>query len=237
MSDRPTINKGGLLGSTPFAGSLPAVEKVLIETLPMTGGAGRGKGKIDLEGWKQQVKEEARAEGYAAGFAQGMAEGQNQGRTTGQQQAYAEASAQAQQQIAAFNAKIQQILDEASVGMVEWFSRTEVEITELVNAICMHVLRKELSSDRAQIKDLVVFALQQITGQASAKIRINPFDAAVARSYKNEILQATVGYKDIHFVEDADIYGGCIIETEGPCVDATFERQLSNFFDETRRAA
>lgn len=227
------IVKGGHIGTQDFNSTLQSVQAVLASTVPLEG----ERGVIDIKKYRAEVRAEAYQQGYDEGFQAGHQDGEQKGFQSAYAVADAEARSKIRHEMAEFKARISNILEQSNQAMAQWYVNAEETATDLIIDICKQVLRTELSMDRAAAVSLVKQCLSELSGQQRAVIKVNPYDAIVMRTYRDEILNSVVGMREIQFVEDPSIIGGCVIETEGMSLDASFDTQLENYRQQVDKAA
>ena len=140
---------------------------------------------------------------------------------------------------AGFDATVKKIesLQAMLTGAFEELSRlqakirhdSEKEIVELALAVAEKVVRKELSSAREAVADVVREAIKKVEHQQDILIRVNPADMQFLDPSRLPSADPSGQSNSIRFRIEADdniSSGGCYIETEGGDVDARLETQL-----------
>ena len=201
---------------------------------------GRNKAQANLE-----LMEEARAraveEGYRIGLAKGRTEGfklgREEGTIEGREEAAAEAAALHAQALADFRAALEEIVSQINAGIPKFYDAAEQAMTDLAMDAVRKVLAAELEISRESALAIVQEALREVTHSTKARIRVNVQDRKTLEVYRAEVLAAAGSLREIEFVDDPSLAGGCVIETEGGLVDASLETKLELLEEELRRAA
>ncbi len=175
---------------------------------------------------RERILEQAKVSGFEAGQAEGYAIGQAAGYQAGYDQAYAEASSAHGEQLRAFTAALQKTHDGLEESIAQWFEASEKELETMAIAIAEHLISSQLNLDRSFVTETTKHALREISEANRARIRVNPFDAVILSNSREELLAANASLRGVEIVDDASIYGGCVIETERGAVDATIETRL-----------
>jgi len=186
---------------------------------------------------KEDLYAKAYSEGYQRGFEQGRVEGAEIGTRTAIQTTTEAAAASRKVELEAFVASLQKILKSTDEAMLEWYRQAEVEIGPIVAEIAHKVVLDELKISRENVLAIVKEAMNEISHSSQARIRVNPIDSALMKSFKDEIKACAQSVRNIEIVDDASIEGGCIIETDGGLVDARIENKLAILTNELRNAA
>lgn len=213
-----------------FASTLRSAESI-VQTLGLTGSniAKGRKSELELQAAREKYFEEARQEGLQRGIEEGRSQAVSIVRE--------ETSFRIQAEVREFGSKLDSVLKDVNSAMNQWYVNAEDGITDLVIEIVKKVLNQEMQTDRSIVKSVVAAALAEVQGQQTAKIRVNPFDVAVVRAYQDDLLSAASGIKHLQIVEDPTLEGGCVVETEGVTIDASFETQLELYANQLRHAA
>lgn len=174
--------------------------------------------------------EEARKDGYDEGYAEGAKEGWREGaeigRMDGKMKAYEEACQQYQTEIAGFVGELSLILGAIQEAIPIWYEQSEQAMTQVVMDAVKTLLATELQTSRGSALAIVQQALQEVTHARHARVRVNPIDSAILSQHRDELLAACGSLRGIDFVDDPNIRGGCVIETDGGIVDATVDTRL-----------
>ncbi len=176
---------------------------------------------------KETELEESRAKGYAEGYEQGLAEGKEAGSRVAYQVAYDAASAARNAELQSFVASLEKTLASANEAMTRWYELAEEEMEQLVLDVAHKVMLSELKLGRESVLAIVKEAMSEITHASEARLRVNPLDTPVMKSFKREILACAPSVRGLEIVDDATIEGGCMIETDGGLVDARIEKKLT----------
>lgn len=212
------IFKGGTVAARPFASSLSEI--------PAEALSPRKRSAHDAAEVRRLIMEEARAEGHDEGIAIGLEEGRVAGYQAGFDQAHSEATNRHAEALRAFAAELQVVRDGLSDAIDSWFQASESELETMAVEIAKRLLDAQLTLDRSFIKETTQTALHRVAQATNARIRVNPFDSALLREAREELMASTATLRGIEIVDDASIVGGCMIETERGAVDATIDKRL-----------
>lgn len=191
----------------------------------------------DLALKKQMVLDEARELGYTEGYERGLSEGKEAGSRVAYQLASTEASAKRKAELEVFTETLQGVLASANEAMARWYKLAEDEMGPIILEIAHKVLLAELKISRDSVLAIVKDAMTEVTHASQARLRINPFDSATMKEFKEEILACAPSVRGLEIVEDPSIEGGCVIETEGGHVDARIENKLQVIARSMKEAA
>ncbi len=219
-----------------FAAMLPTVVPSALQVAVRKEGRG-GRTANEIEQLKQTAANEGYDEGYSRGLDIGLTEGAERAYTEAYEKAYAEATEKNDKMLAEFSKDLDMTVSSVLNALEDWTEQTEHKLTKMVTEIARRVIAAELDLSRDAIFDIVREAIGEVTHSDSARIRINPWDARSMRDQKANLIAAAKSVRSIEFVEDPDILGGCIIETDGGIIDATIEGKLSQLDDELDEAA
>lgn len=186
---------------------------------------------------KEDIFAKAYSEGYQRGFEQGRTEGSEAGNQIAVQMTTTAAQASRKAELEAFVGSLQKVLSSTDEAMIEWYRLAEEEIGPIVAEIARKVVLEELKISRESVLSIVKDAMSEITHASKARIRVNPLDTDLMRSFKDEIQACAQSVKGIEIVEDSTIIGGCLIETEGGLVDARIENKVTMLTNQLRKAA
>lgn len=235
MSSSPVI-KADSVQVQSFAMILPTVVQSSLHMAVSREGRG-GRTANQLEQLRETITNQAYDEGYARGLDVGFKDGHENAYA----KAYADAAAEANAKETAYLEEFKNDLDMTVASVLEalesWTRSAEEKVTDIVSHIAREILQSEMKLSRESILGIVKQAIAEATHSANARIRINPFDAPTLNEHKPAILAAARTIRNIDFVEDVSIIGGCIVETDGGIIDATVEGKLKQFEDEMDGAA
>ena len=220
----------------PFSSLLPTVKATDIQVaLRQEGRGGRTAREID------KLRQESMNAGYDAGYAKGLELGMAEGHQAAYADAYQNAKSEEDRlsaiRLASFQSDLEQTVASVLSAMEEWTMLTEEKVTNIVIDICRAILTQELAQSRESVLGVVRKAIGEVTHSESARIRINPFDAESMQAHRDSLISAAQSIRNLEFVEDRSITGGCVIETDGGIVDATLEGQLGRLQEELDQAA
>jgi flagellar biosynthesis/type III secretory pathway protein FliH len=178
----------------------------------------------------KRAREEATKKGFEQGFQTGHSEGIVQGRKEGRDQGWAmiqqETALERKRALQDFTAELQRLRDKLQAEIEEWYRASEERMTDLATVAVREILTAELNLSRESALGIVKQALAEVTHSTHARIRLNPFDSAILQNHRTELLAASRSLREIDFVDDPLIAGGCIVETDGGLVDASLETKL-----------
>ncbi len=186
---------------------------------------------------KEDLYAKAYQEGYQRGFDQGRREGTESGMKIAIHNTTESAAASRKVELDSFFLALQRVLHSSNEAMAEWYRLAEEELGPIVADIAQRVVIDELKISRANILAIVKDAMSEITHASTARVRVNPFDSALMKSFEEEIKACAQSVKEIEIVDDPTIEGGCVIETEGGLVDARIENKIAVLTTELRKAA
>ncbi|HWM88581.1 MAG TPA: FliH/SctL family protein [Kofleriaceae bacterium] len=97
------------------------------------------------------------------------------------------------------------------------------EMVELALIVARELVGAEIRRDPAPLIALVERCLDDVAGESSIIVRLNPADRAVLLAARPELARTT----DLRVVEDASLArGGCAVESTRRLVDARLEERL-----------
>ncbi len=226
----------GDVAAQSFAALLPTVVPSALQIAVRKEGRG-GRTANEIEQLKQSAMNSGYDEGYSRGIDVGLAEGNERAYTDAYNKAYSEASQKNDAMLAEFSKDLDMTVASVLSALEDWTEQTEHKLTKIVTQIARSVIAAELEMSQDAIFQIVREAIAEVTHSDTARIRVNPWNAASLRDQKASIIAAAKSVRSIEFVEDPDISGGCIIETEGGIIDATIEGKLHQLEDELDDAA
>jgi flagellar assembly protein FliH len=190
-----------------------------------------------IEKAKKEAIEQGRAEGFEKGHREGLEIGQLEGQELGRKGAYDDASQKHDAALDEFKKDLESIKQRIDRAIVDWYEQSEQAMTDLAIDAVRALLQVELTTSRESALAIAKDALKHVTHSKKARIRLNPFDCALLKQHKGELLAAAGSLRDIEFVTDPVLLGGCVIETDGGVVDASLGTRLTLLQDELQRAA
>ena len=213
------VIKGGAEGLPTFASFLaPLTQRPIATTGVMTK--------------TQRVEAEAAERGFEFGFNKGVEDG----KAVGELKAFQAAHEAYEQELDILKTELTLITDRIEKALLSWYEASEEQMTDLVTSIAEKVVCTQLSLDRSAVLEIVKDALSEVTHSQHATIRVNPFDSAVLAQHKDELMRVAASVRSLEFVDDPQISGGAIIETDGGRVDATIKGKLDAFRSEMEAA-
>ncbi|MBI1756957.1 MAG: F0F1 ATP synthase subunit delta [Fimbriimonas ginsengisoli] len=233
---KPTLQKAGKVQTSSFESMLKPVRSQAVEGMSLRDPK-RRRTAAAITRWREEIRAEAEAEGRKTGFEQGRSEGLEEGRRLAYDVAFEQASAARKEELVQFVAALQGVVAKAEDAMRAWYVAAERELDPIVVEIARRIVLTELKSEPETIRRFVSEAMAEATHANHVRLRANPADSEIVRSFQDEIVAAAQGLKGIEIVDDPAIVGGCIIETESGVIDASVEGKLLALSDELRRAA
>lgn len=208
-----------------FAALLPTVVPSALQVAVKREGRG-GRTANEIEQLKQSAMNDGYDEGYSRGLEMGLIEGNERAYSDAYNKALAEYTAKNEAIITEFSRDLDLTVASVLNALEDWTAQTEQKLTDIVTEIARRVIVVELETSREAVFEIVRQAIAEVTHSDSARIRINPWDARSLRDQKATIIAAAKSVRSLEFVEDPEITGGCVIETEGGIIDATIEGKL-----------
>lgn len=105
------------------------------------------------------------------------------------------------------------------------------ELVELALIIARELIGAEVRRDPAPLVRLVERCLDDVVGESSITVRMNPADRAALLAARPDL----AGSPDVRLVEDASLArGGCAVESTRRLVDARLEERLDGMRDGLR---
>lgn len=226
----------GDVAAQSFAALLPSVVPSALQIAVRKEGRG-GRTANEIEQLKQVSMNEGYDEGYSRGLELGLAEGLQKAHAEAYDKAYAEYTAKNDLTLLDFARDLDLTVASVLKALEDWTQLTEQKLTDIATEIARRVITAELQSSREAIFGIVREAIAEVTHSDSARIRLNPWDAQSMSDQKEHIIAAARSIRTLEFVEDPEISGGCIIETDGGIIDATIDGKLRQLDEELDDAA
>lgn len=160
----------------------------------------------------EQIRETARQEGYSAGYSEGQSKG------------FEDAKAHTK----VLNDQLADLLS----SLEQPFARQEVDVSEyllgLLSAMCLRILRRELSVDEDFIRGCLEKAMDTIASKDSViRVTVHPEDKAAVEELWDPQLASLALYEDSTIIR-----GGCCVERGDSLVDSTIENQLRKILEQ-----
>jgi len=181
----------------------------------------------------EEASREGHTQGYREGFDKGSQEGYKEGYDKGFQQGYREGREQgekegfeeARQSLNAEIGHFRQMMDLLAEPLSQLDEQVEQELVGLSMAVARQLVRRELKTDPGQIVAVVRDALALLpVSQRTATLTMHPEDAELVRSALH-LDRVSVPWEIVE--EPLISRGGCRVETEVSCIDATVESRLA----------
>jgi len=197
---------------------LPVAE----EFLRSANGVG-ARSRMAIEELRQRASEEGRAEGKAQGYHEGFESGLAEGKLA--------FDAEHGQLTEEFAAKLDEFVGKAEQSLEEWYREAEESLASLAIEIARRAIHSELQTSRDSILEIAKQALAEVTPGSKVRLRCNPWDGSIIESRRDEITRSMATVRGFEIVDDPEIMGGCVVETESGVVDATVELFLDRLED------
>jgi flagellar biosynthesis/type III secretory pathway protein FliH len=215
----------GNVSAQSFASLLPTVVPSALQLAVRKEGRG-GRTANEIEQLKQSAMNDGYDEGYSRGLEIGLTEGNEKAYAAAYEKAYKEASVKNEAMLAEFSKDLDMTVASVLSALEDWTEQTEHKLTSIVTQIARSVIAAELETSPEAVFQIVRDAIAEVTHSDTARIRVNPWNAKTLRDQKANIIAAARSVRSLEFVEDPEIAGGCIIETEGGIIDATIDGKL-----------
>lgn len=190
--------------------------------------AQRRGGNAKLKAGLDAMFERARSEGFSAGLVEGRFEGKQEGVRNAERE-FHEAH---RSEIERFHLALEAFVERANESVEAWYLEAEQTLTALAIEIARRALCSELETSRESILAITHEALEEVRHGTSVRIRVNPVDASILESHREEILAKVSGIRGLEVVPDLHIAGGCEIETDGGVIDARVHSYLARLAQE-----
>jgi flagellar assembly protein FliH len=118
-------------------------------------------------------------------------------------------------------------LEELALLRKQILANMDREVVRLTLEIAKKVIKREVTIDEELILTMVKVALNRLSEQTAATIRLNPRDYHTMMAQQSSRSVLGSGNEGIKMMEDPLISrGGCLIETESGIIDSRIEEQL-----------
>ncbi len=186
---------------------------------------------------RKEVSAQAYEEGFKEGKKAGLEAGKIEGRELGRADSFQQLAADRQAELAAFGAELQKVAEAFREGLGDYYSLCEERLSELAIQAMRALLTEELKLGRESVVKIVKDSLKEITHARHVRIRVNPFDLELLEKHRAEVIAASTELRDVVFVDDPSILGGCVVETDGGVIDASLDSRLDSIAETFREAA
>lgn len=225
MSRKALVSAESAVAAAPFREMMAVLQPDFVEAHATSSRKSLGRTAEALERLKLQAKNEGYQIGYDEGFEQGRLDAQI---------AAHEAMARSVNDFAeALDAKSDQVI--FAIG--QWYVEAEKNLAELAVTIAARILNQEIQLPHDTISALTREAVEEVTHAESIRIRINPFDVPHLEEQRGSLLSAARQLRHVEIVDDPNIRGGCVIESDGGVIDALIDTRLETTLREVREAA
>ena len=173
--------------------------------------------------------EAIRQDAYNEGFATGEKDGFHAGQLKAKQEADVALSAKL--------AALERLMTQLFEPIAEQDQQMEAALVDLVSHMTRQVIRRELSSDSSQIRQVLREALKVLPmGAENIRIHLNPQDFEMIKALRERHEESWRILED-----DSLMAGGCRVETEHSRIDASVETRLGQvlkqLFEQQREQA
>jgi flagellar assembly protein FliH len=172
--------------------------------------------------------EEARLVGRAEGYEEGLREGRDRGIKLGLQKSFGEAMKLREAELVLFREALAEILRRIDAAMEAWYESSERQLAPLAMEIASRILTEEMKLSRDSALSIAKAALAEVTHAMEARIRVNPSDLEALQEHMADLVSCAQSLRQIEITDDPTIRGGCIIDTDGGMIDASFDGQLDS---------
>jgi flagellar biosynthesis/type III secretory pathway protein FliH len=180
-----------------------------------------------VEAARQEAFHQGHMEGYMRGLSEGLADGKKQGHQDAYGKAYAEASEKCDRELSELLSILSTHISEVNKELPVWFENAEKQMTAKTLTIVKRLMAAELALGRDHALAIVQECLAEVTHSSHIRVKMNPFDSIVVSQHRDKLLALAPQLKDIDFVDDPSIEGGCVIESDGGAIDARLETRLA----------
>ena len=143
------------------------------------------------------------------------------------QQGYEEGLARAVTEIAGALAAAQSLVGALEREHAERPAFAADAAAEVALEVAARLVRAEVAARPERVLDVVRGAIRRSADRRQLVARVNPDDLALCREAAADLLESLGGVDRLEFVEERRVErGGCVLETSGGDVDATFQSQL-----------
>lgn len=125
-------------------------------------------------------------------------------------------------------------MTELATRTVEYFTRVEGEMVELVVNAMRHIVHGY--DDRERVLEAVRSCLAMVRSQKHLRLRVHPVQVDMVKARMNELLQQYPGLENVHVVADKSMErDACAMETEVGTVEASMNAQVEVLRETLRR--
>ncbi len=189
----------------------------------------RSRIEVEIERLRADALEQGRAEGHGTGYDEGFRAGQEAGLEL--------AKADFEAEVAAVRARLVEIVERAERAIDDWLEEAADHYAGVALEVARRALAAELAVGRESIVALAKEALGELREGTTVRMHVNPGDASLLESHRQQILQAVAGIKKLEIVSDDAVEAGCMVESEFGMVDARVEAYLDRIASQVRREA
>ena len=127
---------------------------------------------------------------------------------------------------------LEQLTVQLQEERVTFQERIEGQVLELVRVVASKVLQREIELGTEVTSILVRGALNELAGEESVVVRVNPSDLENIVARREELLEQFERLKQLDIVPDESVEsGGCLAESEQLYIDAQLSSQLTLLID------
>jgi len=162
-----------------------------------------------------QIKDQARIEGKKEGYAEGL--------ERGRKEALRNLKADCEEHSAEFASELNGIVNVLQDSIQQFYRNAEESLAGLAIVIAARIVAREIETVPETALAIAKEAIAEVTHAESATVRVNPFHSATVRSHADMLRAVSPSLKNVQFVDDPSISGGCVIESTGGRIDASIE--------------
>ena len=150
-------------------------------------------------------------------------------RQEGRRQGAQETESRMTQPLRAALENVETLMDELSRFRRELFKEAEVEVLELIRAVCKRILNRELQIQPEQLKEIVAKAVELIERQRKVFIRISPLDLQIFSEAKKDFLERFKGLEEVEVHADSSLSKGqAFVKSKTVEVDVNIENMVDH---------
>ena len=183
---------------------------------------------------KARQETEASSEvGHRQGYEAGFEEGQRAGPQAGRAEAFETARREFSEQQKSLIAACERMFGEINAARADWLASARQDLIELALAVARRVVYAVGQREREVVRANLEEAIRLAGKHSEVTIRVNPEDAASARSFADSLIDMKDQWEHVHVVEDPQVSpGGCRVQWGSGSVDAALETQLQRIESE-----
>lgn len=193
----------------------------------------QNKSKENRDDLHEQALQQALEEARKQGFQQGLIVG----REKGQALAHAEHRAQLSAEVTQFQNDLCEVLESMKTALENWCKEAEEPLAKLAVLVATKLIGHELQTNPEIPLQMVKNALSEVVNAQSVRVRMHPNDLPLVQCQSDELMHSLANLREIEFVRDPKILGGCVVETSGGSLDARIETMVEEALEALRGGA